>query len=351
MTEPPHEKAPRLASLAGAAIIVLLGFTLALMLFSFPAGVYAIFSGRLSPTYGPGSPVTPYYWVGPMLGLVPFRVGAGWLFVFLLGVYAALIALLAAGDTRPIGAVRRALRDGPQALTSSPLLATVVAVGFLVFTASHIDSLVSSSGVPIGGISGDPFQIFVGFTLAPLVEEVGFRVLIIGVVAFILSLGTTAKGALGALWRPSRVLEGVALGSGTSIILWASVAFSSATFGACHVVCGGGGWEIGKLPEAIYGGVVLAYVYVKYGFPAAVITHWGVDYFGSALSFFGQAAYGIPWDSASEYFGQRLVDVDLLYLFGMASFLLVAYLGVRRLLVSSGAGVDKPPSEGVPSAG
>lgn len=345
MTEGPPGSGWRVG--ASGVVVILLGLTIALMLFTFPAGTYAFFSGKLSSTYSAASPVTPFFLVGPMMGLLPFTVSAGTIFAFLTVVYAALILILAAERIRPARAARASLRDGPGALMSSPLLGTVVAVGFLVFTASIIDSLTTSAGVPIGGLTGDPMGVLLALTIAPLVEEVGFRVLIIGVVAFVLCFGKPLRAALGAFWRPSRALEGVALGSGVSIILWSAVAFSSVTFGACHVYCGGNEWGIGKLPDAVYGGVVLGYVYVKYGFPAAVITHWGIDYFGSALLFFGQAAYGIPWNSATEYFWQYLVDVDLLYLFGVASFLLICYLGLKKLLGNRVAGVDKPPSEGV----
>lgn len=331
-----------------AVVLLLLGLTVALMVASFPAGVYAVFSGRLSGNYTAGSQVTPYFWVGPLVGFVPFTVGAGAFFAFLTAVYALLMGALVLEEVRPGGAARRALNEGVGAITSSPFFATVVAIGFLTFTASYIDDFVSAAGVPIGGITGDPFSLFLGFATAPLVEEVGFRVVLIGVIAYLLSLGKPLRAALGALWKPSRALEGVAVWSGTSIILWAAVVFSSATFGACHVACGGGEWQIGKLPEAAYGGLVLGYVYVKYGFPAAVITHWGIDYFGSAFSFFGQAAYSIPWNSATtEYFGQYLVDLDLLYLFGVASFVLVVYLGVKKFTGLRGAGVDKPLPGGV----
>jgi hypothetical protein len=164
------------------------------------------------------------------------------------------------------------------------------------------------------------------------VEELGFRVLLIGLVAFILSMGRPLKVALSTLWRPSKVMEGLAVGSGASIIIWAATGFSAVTFGACHVICGGSTWEIGKFPEAAYGGFVLGYLYVRYGFHVAVLAHWGIDFFGSVYSFFGQAAFGTPWNSSTtEFWGQYLVDLDMLFLFGLASFLVVVYLGARKL--------------------
>ena len=97
---------------------------------------------------------------------------------------------------------------------------------------------------------------------------------------------------------------------------------------------------------------MLGFLYVKYGFHVAVLTHWGVDYLGSVFAFYGQAAYGIPFNSSTtEYVGQYLVDIDMLLLFGLASFILVAYLGVKKYLARRGARetvlVDKGPPPGV----
>jgi hypothetical protein len=331
------------------AFLVLLLFTVALMVFSIPAGFYAVFSGGLSNAVSYASPANPYFWVGPL----PFFAGTlpiGVMFAGVMVVYVALLLLAVSQDVRPWKAAAASVRGGFESLASSPFFVMVIAVGFLTFSASIIDTLTASAGIPIGSLSGDPLQLFVGFTYAPLVEEIGFRVVMIGLVAMVLSLGKTWKEALGALWRPSKAMEGVVVGTGTAIIIWAATGLSAVTFGACHVICGGSAWQIGKFPEAAFGGLVLGYVYVRYGLHVAVITHWGIDYFGSALAFFGQAAYGIRWNSATtEYVGQYLVDYDMLFLFGLASFLLVAYLGLKKWTRRKALVVDErfiPPPAG-----
>jgi hypothetical protein len=331
--------------------LILLLYTTALVAASIPAGTYAFFSGSLSGKYNYASLFHPYFWVGPVVVALSDRVSAGGEFAFLTGIYLVFLAYGVSQKARPWNAIRKSLREGIGAVSSSPFFVMVISIGFLVFTASILDGLITGVGVPIGSISGDPLGVFLGFTISPLVEEVGFRVAIIGTVALILSIGRPWRNALGALWRPSKAVDGLAVGSGASIIIWAVTGVSSLTFGACHVACGGAGWYIGKLPEAAYGGLVLGYLYVRYGFHVAVIAHWGVDYFGSAFAFFGQAVYGIPWNSgAGEYFAQYLVDTDLLFLFGLASFLLVAYLGIRKIFGRGKPTEDdpliKPPSLG-----
>ena len=312
-----------------------LGLTVVLILLSFPAGVYAVFSGGLSTKYSVWNLIRPYVWIGPVPAFVPVGILAGPWFIGLLVVYAAFLVYSTLQSRRAWIAITESFRTGVAELFSSPLIVTITAIGFLIFTTSAVDAAISPF-LPIGTISGDAFEVFLGLTYPPLVEEFGFRVLLIGAVALILSLGRPTRSALNALWRPSVVFEGMAVGGGASIIIWAAAGLSAVTFGACHVFCGGNNtWQIGKFPEAFYGGIVLAYLYVKYGFHVAVLTHWGVDYLGSVFSFYGQAAYGIPALSGSkEFIGQTLVDYDMLLLFGLVSFLLVLYVGIRKFVRS-----------------
>ena len=332
--------------------VAILGVTIVLIAFSFPAGVYTVFSGKLSQNVTSNTLIRPYFFIGPAVAFAPFVVSAGVWFAIFTVIYALFFLYALQQKEHLWSAIRAAFRTGFEALMSSPFIVVIVAIGFLSFTSSVIDLLVASTGAPIGGPTGDPLSLFLGLAYAPLVEEIGFRVVLIGTVAFILSFGRPWRAALSAFWRPSRAIEGLAVGSGASVIIWAATGFSAVTFGACHVFCSSA-WDIGKLPEATWGGFVLGYLYVRYGLHVAVLAHWGVDFFASAYAFFGQAAYGIPWNSPTkEYLVQYLVDFDLLFLFGVASFLLVVYLGLRKLAArrSGGATGDfkgAPPGGGV----
>jgi membrane protease YdiL (CAAX protease family) len=332
-----------------AIFVILFAFTTALVAFSIPAGIYAMFSGTLSNTTSSATLVHPYLWIGPLPLVFGSFVTAGLLFASVTVFYLAFLLYGLFQRVRPWRAVVDSFRGGFSTLLSSPFVVMVTAIGFLTFTSTLIDNITSSAGVPIGGPTGDPLTLFLGFTYAPLVEELGFRMVLIGLVALVLSIGKPWKDALGALWRPSKVMEGFAVGTGAGIIIWIATGLSAVAFGACHVVCGGSAWQIGKFPEAAFGGLVLGYVYVRYGFHVAVITHWGIDFFGSALAFYGQAAYGIPWNSATtEYIGQYLVDYDLLFFFGLASFILVVYLGIARYTKKKPVGPERfnPPPDG-----
>lgn len=342
------------SKVATTLVLVLLGFTLVLIVLSFPAGLYAVFRPGWSQNLTYGSLVTTYLWIGPAPAVIPILVPLGGLFVVLLAIYAGMFAVGLGQTQGPLRAMGDAYRGGIGYLLSSPFIVTLVAIGFLGFSGIVVAAVSAALAGPVGNpfSSVNPLLEFGSLTFAPLREEFGFRVVLIGLVAFVLSVGRPWKDALRSLWRPSAAYEGLAVGSAVSVIIWLAMGASAATFGVCHVSCvgGGGGWNWSKLPEALWGGLVLGYLYVKYGFHVAVLAHWGLDYFASAFSYFGQAAYGIPANSTTgEFFGQYLVDLDMVFLFGAACFVLVVYLVVKRY---AGGGnpeagfVDKGPPQG-----
>lgn len=320
---------------ATTALVLLFGLTLVLVAASFPAGIYAVFHGGLSSTLGFGSFVPTFLWVGPVPAIFPFTVPIGALFLVLVAAYAVLFVVGWAQPKNPLDAIRGAYRDGVGALLASPFLVILIAIGFINFTADVIvqvsQAAAGSVGNPFSGV--DYLLEFGSLTFAPLREEFGFRVVLIGLVAFILSMGKPLREAAKSLWRPSAAYEGALVGGAVSTIIWVATAASAATFGLCHVTCGGGNsWSWSKFPEAAWGGLVLGYLYVRYGFHVAVLTHWGLDYLGSVFVYFGQSAYGIPVGSTTaQFLGAYLVEVDLVLLLGIASFILVVYLGVKKL--------------------
>lgn len=332
-------------------LLALLAFTAALMALSFPAGIYAVFHGGVSTTMNAGSLVQTYLWVGPIPAFLPL-VPVGATFLLLSGIYAAMFLFSAWQKPRPGTAASDALRTGVGSVLESPFFVIVVAIGFLSFSGVAITDLsqwaLGSVGNPFA--SFDPLREFVTLALAPMGEEIGFRVVLIGLVAFVLSVGRPIRTALKALWRPSVLFEGAGVGSAKGAV-WGAILVSAAVFGLAHL----GGWNWAKLPYAVWGGLVLGYLYVRYGLHVAVLTHWGVDYFGSAFAYYGQSAYGIPAASATtQYFGQYLVDLDMGFLLGLVSFLLVTYLAVRRVLLARSDAqdglVDKGLKEGPPLA-
>jgi hypothetical protein len=335
----PDQEEPGLSAKAFVlAFTVPFGVTLALVVWSFPVGLYTAFYTTLTPGVNASTPVPFYFWLGPLPVRTSLAPPLGVLFAVMTAVYAAMFcvaALRGAGFPR---AFSEGMRRGPGALLSSDLVVVLVAMGFLTFAATAVDSLTQALGGQIGALNGTDATLFISTTTSPFIEEFGFRACIIGAVALVLQLGAGWRECLRALWRPGSAYEGGEAGAAKEYMVMLALAASSAVFGLAHIASGAG-WELGKLPEATVGGLILGYVYVRYGFHAAVIAHWGIDYLGTVYAFFGQGAFGIPWGSDPGYALQQVVTADLVAGIGAFSFVLVIYLGVRRLRTAAGARV------------
>ena len=320
-----------------AAFGAAFGATLALALASFVVGAYTAYFTALTPGVGAATLVPLFLWAGPVPVELPHAFPYGAIFAFATAVYILLFVAAARGGESPARAVLGGARTSLGALLSSDLVVAAVSLGFLTFVATGIDAVTVAAGGQIGGLTGSDATVFLSTATAPIVEEVGFRVCIIGLVALILSLGTGWRDSLRALWRPSSVYEGRDVRAGKVYVIAVALVASSVAFGLAHIAAGSG-WQPGKLPEAAFGGLVLGYVYVRYGLHVAVLTHWGVDFLGTAFAFFAEGRYGIPWGSDPGYLLQQWVTGDLFLGIGFLSFLLVSYLGARRLIARAQAG-------------
>ena len=341
------ESSNHVATFANHLFVVLLAAacacTAALVLASFPAGIYTAIFTVLTPGIGPATQFSIFVWLGPLPVTIPFGVAVGVIVVVTTTIYGLLIALAAARGTRAFRAFSDAYKDGFSHLLRSDFVVALVSMGFLVFTVTAIDAFTSAIGVKTGAPSGNDVEVFLGSLIAPLTEEFGFRLCIIGIFALLLTIGTSRRQISSALWRPSSIYEGDETRTGKVLILVFALGISSLAFGVAHL-SPGSGWQIGKLPEAVYGGVVLGYLYIRYGFHIAVLAHWGLDFVGSVFAYFGQGVYGISANSFPGFILQELTYFDLIAGIGSLSFILVTYLGLKRVRTMTAKRVSPPRS-------
>jgi hypothetical protein len=327
-------------SASGTVYGIIVVFTLALLVLAIPFGAYAVFSPKLSTsgyTYQSVVSSVPIY-IGLFSVALPLTPSFGELFLFLTALYAIFLVAAAIQGGGVVRALKSASREGMGALLRNPLSGTMMILGATLLATIILDLLQTSVGVPAGGLSGDPYSLLLSFTLAPLIEEVGFRFFLIGFPLFLVLLLTrsSAGRTLKALWRPSAAWEGVdpaepgaPLVAPLKLLVYFLIVLSSILFGLAHYLSGAG-WDIGKVSEAALDGVALAYVYVRYGLHASIIFHWVVDFASNAFAFYGQAAYGIPWTSNSVY--TLVPTLDILFLLGLPGLLYFANLLLRRLV-------------------
>jgi hypothetical protein len=343
-------------------LVAVIAFTIAMMVVSFPVGLYTVFGTSLSSSV---NATTPFYAFTYDLSFatvkVPVSGNLGAVFVVFLIIYGGFLLLAARQGPGLSKALRAATRSGYEALFTNPLSATTVLLGAISLVTLVVDTVQSGAGISTGSLSGDAFSLLVDFTIAPLLEESTFRLIMIGVPVLILALillrGLSPSRAVRVLWRPSAAwdvdeVEGIETprtfsGSDLSIfpsspsrslrvralrpIVYVFLALSSFYFGYAHYASGSG-WGPGKVSEAALAGLALGYLYIKYGFHTNVLLHWSINYVGSIYSFFGQGAYGVPWTSVSGSLLDVVPTIVIVFLLGVPSLLLVVNELTKGLL-------------------
>ena len=186
------------------------------------------------------------------------------------------------------GAIRSASTRGISGLMDNAMLATLVVFPVVLWGTVALSLIQQAGGVPTGNLpTVDPLLQFVELAIAPLREEIGFRVIPIGVIALILiaARGKVRDGLL-ALWHPSRYLKKNDTPEEYKRhlrLMYVMIVVSAILFGLAHVVLGAG-WGPGKIASAAAAGVALAGLYHVYGLPSAVLLHWSIDYFLSVFT-------------------------------------------------------------------
>ncbi len=250
---------------AGAAHAALTAALVALMLASLPMGAHVLLGG------GPG-PQGPLEWAG---------MAALW------ASYAAMVGVALLGPRAGAGAWAWA---NPMA-TAAGWFAVLVAASWAIEAAQ------SSQGIEIVPPEyGSDAERLADATRAPLVEELAFRVLLVGApLAALCARHAPPARALRALLHPHARLDGRGGRAAAALIL-----ASAALFGALHIV-GDGSWSAGKATQAGVAGAILGWVYYRHGLLVAVLVHWATNYFVLSFLHFVAGAAGVGLAGVSSH--------------------------------------------------
>jgi membrane protease YdiL (CAAX protease family) len=240
---------------------------------------------------------------------VPVTINVGLAFLLLLGVYAACFAsawisresfhnIVKKGSSRPFTKLFN------NNLFVMPIIASMLDVAVIA-----ISFFQESVGIPTGPPAEweSPIEtFFIGGTLLPLVEEIGFRISTIGVFLIVYlflmgrksvafwSAGHALKVAFLIPLYPDKAKKSLRLKTvsefgikGVSIAEWIMVVITSLVFGWVHV---GHPWGPGKFTTATLAGLAFGLAYLFYGIQAPILLHWSSNYYwmsyGLALDFY-----------------------------------------------------------------
>lgn len=267
----------------------LLSIIFGMMILSFPVGAYVFFDSKGDITHGyPLAEVNAFY--DAIFGWLPFEADIGDGFVVIWAAFAILfmIATMGPGQNfiRTLTGILNSGRD-----PGSNRMATVLKwFGVIVFATVVIDGVQGQLGAGIGTPEFEDERIlFFEVSIAPIMEEIGFRTMLMGIPLYLFFYRrTTVMAFLRALWNPHDNLDVTDMRKVMIII-----AITGAIFGLAHVIVGDQ-WSPGKTTQAVVGGVVLGWVYYRHGLAAAIMVHWATNYFIMSYMYFVAHVYDLP---------------------------------------------------------
>ena len=256
----------------------LISIILFLMVLSFPIGAYLVFNSEI------GDDITYEY---PMNDLNVFLAGVGFQvpvefelgdgFIVLWCLFLILFAVAIFGPKKNFVNVLQSIISAGKyhKLQDSYIITAIKWFSILVVVSGVIISVQEFFGISVEKIEA-PNQLvqFFQLLLAPLIEEIGFRVILIGLPLFALySYKSSLRLFVKSLWRPSHHLRITDLKKPLLIIIIVGI-----FFGVSHVITGET-WSAGKFAQATVSGLIIGWVYFRYGLAPAILIHWATNYF------------------------------------------------------------------------
>lgn len=230
----------------------------------------------LNPSWGQAlnQGISPYFFVLLLVFQVPQSVPLFTVLIVLFAMYAVIFGTMIYDNATTR---KKDILDTP--------------VGFLIAGASAVLLIVSiitqietSSGTPIGGggidsqLQNNPLLGYMGLIYAPFVEELGFRIIPLGLYSLLLinsfhseKYGRPPIGdALLAFIIPGKIRDKYNIK--WNWLDWLLIVVTSIIFGYAHIFFGA--WDWGKFIPVFITGIALAMAFMKFGAYVDIPFHW-----------------------------------------------------------------------------
>ena len=273
----------KILQLFGIPFTALLSVIFGLLVISFPIGIYVVFETDIGDDINYDYPVTHLdIFRETSFYQSSFELSIGDVFVILWVFYLAIFVFSILGPKQNfLKSISSLISRGEYDVKLNYMFAMTKWLSILVLISALINFIQESFGIITVPPLGDNNLIqFFYVSLAPLLEEFVFRILLIGIPLFVLYSGRASFSYfLKCLWTPSSLNI---LDSKKAIFV---IVFVGVAFGFAHIAFGDS-WSEGKFAQATAGGIILGYVYFRYGFVASLLIHWATNYFIFAYAHF-----------------------------------------------------------------
>jgi len=270
-----------------------------LMIVSFPLGAYAIFNSDIGNDIDYNFPLEKFdmFIAGVNLQL-PLEIEIGDTFVIAWSIFIILFIISFLGPKKNfIKTIGDILSSGKNSFSDNYMINIIKWFSILVLISTTITIIQESFGI----ITAPPdtandLIFFLQISLAPLTEEIGFRLILIGIPLFLIySHKSSIKFFFKSLWNPYSNLHIHENRKALALIIGVGI-----FFGIAHVISGEP-WTNGKILQASVGGIILGWVYFRYGLAAAIILHWATNYFIYSYLFLISELNGISLQNATSH--------------------------------------------------
>lgn len=260
----------------GIPFTALLSVIFGLLLASFPIGIFVIFESDIGNDINYDFPVTHLgLFEGTSIYQTPTDVSIGDVFVVLWIFYVVLFVIALLGPrTGFLKSFTSIISLGKYDTTSNYMIGVTKWLSILVLVSASINFVQEQFGiVTVPPLDDNDLIQFFYVSLAPLIEEIGFRLILIGIPLFALySRRTSVKYFFRCMWSPQNL---DIHDSKRAIFL---IVFVGILFGFAHIAFVDS-WSEGKFAQATAGGIILGWVYLRFGFVASLLIHWATNYF------------------------------------------------------------------------
>ena len=312
----------KIIQLLGIPFTALLSIIFGLLLISFPIGIYVIFESDIGDDINYDYPITHLdIFSQTDFYQSPIDVTLGDAFVILWMFYLIIFVIALLGPKQHfLKSISSLISMGKYDTKLNYMFAMTKWLSILILISAIINFIQESFGIvttpPLGGNS--LIQFFY-VSLAPLLEEFVFRIILIGIPLFVLYSGRASiRYFVKCLWNPSSLNM---LHSKKAILL---ILFVGISFGFAHIAFSDS-WSEGKFAQATAGGIILGWVYLRYGIVVSLLIHWATNYFIFAYAHFISQINYVPLELA--FTNPLMSSLEWIFLFS-------GILGVSILLLN-----------------
>ena len=299
----------KILQLFGIPFTALLSIIFGLLLLSFPVGIYVVFESEIGGDINYDYPVTHLdIFDKTTIYQSQLDVSIGDVFVVLWMFYLVIFVIAILGPKQHfLKSISSIVSLGKYDVKSNYMLVITKWLSILIFVSALINLVQEAFGIVTMPPLGDNNLIqFFYVSLAPVLEEFIFRIVLVGIPLFALySHRASIRYFLKCLWSPSSL--GI-LDSKKAILL---IVFVGVLFGFAHVAFGDS-WSEGKFAQATAGGIILGWVYLRYGIVASLLIHWATNYFIFAYAHLISQINYVPLETA--FSNPLMSSLELLFL-------------------------------------